>query len=264
MSENNYQTIVVSKTAEGVATLRLNRPEKMNALDMDMRAELIVAAKEMAADDSVRVVVLTGTGRAFCGGGDVSSMPLEATPFTGRKRLVKLHDLLITLTTMEKPVISAINGHAVGAGCNLALAGDIIIANEKAKFGQVFVNVGLVPDMGGAFFLTRAVGLYKAKELVFTGELIDANEAQRIGIVNRVYPSEEFDNAVSQLAAKFTKAPTRALGLAKLLLNKSFENSLPSMLDLEMYAQSAMMQSEDFKEGVRAFLEKRPPVFQGK
>lgn len=263
-NEHIYKTIVVSRTTEGIATLRLNRPDKMNALDMEMRVELLEAAKKAATDDQVRVVIITGTDRAFCGGGDVATMPLDATPFTGRKRLEKLHELLITLTTMEKPVIAAVNGHAVGAGCNLALAGDIIIADQKAKFGQVFVKLGLVPDMGGAFFLTRAIGLYRAKELAFTGDLIDAYEAQRLGIVNRVYSSEEFQQAVEQLALRFAKAPTKALGLAKGLLNKSFEQSLPSMLELEKYAQAALMQSEDFKEGVQAFLGKREPVFQGK
>lgn len=207
---------------------------------------------------------MTGSGRAFCAGGDISTMQAGAGPFAGRERLKKVHGIITGLLRMEKPVIAAVNGYAVGAGCNLALACDIIIAAESAKFGQAFVNIGLVTDMGGAYLLPRAVGLHKAKELCFTGQNIEAREAERIGLVNRVVPDAELESTVKALAGKLAKAPTKAIALAKELLNKSFETNLYALLEFESFAQSTAFQTEDFKEGAAAFLEKREPHFQGR
>ena len=164
---------------------------------------------------------------------------------------------------MEKPVIAAVNGYAVGAGCSLALACDIIVAAENAKFGQAFVRIGAVPDLGGAYFLPRAVGLHRAKELIFSGRNIDAKEAERIGLVSRVVPPDELMLAAVELAAGLAKAPTKAIALAKQLLNRSVETDLGTFLLLESFAQSIAFQTKDFEEGVAAFLEKREPKFSG-
>lgn len=260
----DLKTLIFTKSPEGIAVVKLNRPEKMNALDMVVREELLAVVKEVAEDKEVRVLVITGTGRAFCAGGDVSTMPLEANPETGYERLKPLHEIVLTLTSIEKPVICALNGYTLGAGLALALLGDILIAAENAKLGAVFVNVALAPDTGAAYFLPRAVGLYKAKELAFTGQMIDAREAERLGLVNKVVPPEELEAATNELAQKLARGPTRTLGLAKKLLNKSFELSLPELLELELHTQASIMMSADFKEGVKAFLEKRPAQFKGK
>lgn len=247
-----------------IATISLNRPKKFNSLDNELRQGLLASVQQASIDEAIRAVILTGCGKAFCAGGDITTMEFPAGPFTGKKRLEKGHSIVQTITNMEKPVIAAVNGYAVGAGCSLALACDIIVAAENAQFGQAFVRIGAVPDLGGAYFLARAVGLHRAKELIFSGRNIDAKEAERIGFVSRVVPPGELMHITVEIAAGLAKAPTKAIALAKQLLNRCAEMDLSTFLLLEGFAQSSAFQTRDFEEGVTAFLEKREAKFCGR
>src|SRR5262245_43053832 len=197
-----YKTLLVH-TAEGIMTITLNRPDALNALDLVMREELAEVLYTIRDEPDIKVVALTGTGRAFCAGGDIKSMG-GYTVVTGRTRIKKAHRWLLELVNLEKPTIAAVNGVTAGIGCNLALACDIIYASDQARFSQAFVKIGLVPDGGGMYFLPRAVGLQRAKELVFTGDFVEARDAERIGLVARVVPHAELLPRVSELARRIT------------------------------------------------------------
>lgn len=251
---------------DGVATLTLNRPQALNAFSVPMQRELAGLIPQLAADDAVRAVVLTGAGRAFCAGGDVGEMEAasEPVPLAGRNKLHRmLTTVLMPLVRLEKPVIAAVNGAAVGAGMNLALAADMVLASETATFGQVFVKVGLVPDTGGLYLLTRLIGLNRAKELCFTGRMFPAREALELGLVNRVLPPAELLAAAQELARELARGPTAAIGLTKSLLNLAPTASLEEMAEYEAYALAVVLSTEDHREGLRAFREKRPPRFRG-
>ncbi len=255
-----YHTILVEKS-QGIVTVTLNRPEARNALDLTMREELATALRDLRGDATVRVVILTGAGGHFCAGGDVKAMRQRVTAEEGRARMQKMNEMVIEIATFEHPVIAMVDGFAVGAGCNLALACDLIIASDRARFGEVFARVGLIPDAGGTYFLPRRVGLAKAKELVFTAEVIDAAEAERIGLVNRVVPAAELRAMTHELAQKIADGPPRVLGMGKALLNRSLENDLSRALELEAFGQASALESEEHREGVAAFFEKRAPRF---
>lgn len=258
-----YTSILVER-ADGIATITLNRPQARNALDIPMRGELGAALDELEADSAVRVVILTGAGGHFSAGGDVKSMARRHTAAEGRARVEMLNRFVIRLFEFPKPTLAMVEGFAVGAGCNIALACDMVVASDQARFGEVFARIGLVPDGGGTWFLPRLVGLAKAKELVFSADIIDAAEALRIGLVNRVVPAGELVAATRTLAARVATGPPGALGLAKALLNRSATVDLATALGFEAYAQAQAITSEDHSEGVRAFLEKRPPNFIGR
>jgi len=251
-----FETIIFEKE-EGVGRIILNRPEAMNALNNKMREELISAIEETEKDIEIRVLVITGKGRAFCAGGDVKGMGTQERP-------INPSQIILRLANLEKPVISAVNGVAAGGGCNLALAGDIILASDQARFIQSFVRIGLVPDWGGMYFLPRLVGMAKAKELMFTGEAIDAREAERIGLVSKVFPSEEFEGAMNGLAKKLAAGPPKSLSLIKKILNWGQQSDLKTVMELEHLAQGICRETEDHKEGLKAFKEKREPNFIGK
>lgn len=259
-----YSTIIYEKQENGVARIYLNRPDKLNSINRQMKVELVQAFKDAENDDEVRVIVLKAKGRAFCAGGDLDELEGEIKPFTGSKLLKYPHQLMRMIWQMPKPIVTAINGYAVGAGCTLAMASDITIATENSVFGLAFIKVGMIPDMGGAFFLPRAMGLQKAKEMAFLGDNISAKEALELGIITKVVPQEELEETVDKLALRLAGMPTSAIGLSKKLLNRSFECDLSEILDLELFAQSLALQSEDFNEGVKAFKEKRKPNFIGK
>lgn len=262
MSTTEHKTVLLDVTDEGVATVTLNRPEAMNAINNDLKIELLEVMRQVAADPLVKSVILTGAGRAFCAGGDVKEMSGARTPVEMRDRMRKyLHEALLIIYKMEKPVIAAVNGFAVGAGCNMALACDIILASDQAKFSEIFVKVGLVPDAGGFFLLPRLVGMPKAKELVFRGNAIDAREAERIGMINAVYPADELMKQAMAMANEIANGPTRAIGIAKTMLHQSAEMNFPAALDYEAAVQAIVSSTDDHREGVRAFAEKRKPKF---
>lgn len=260
-----YEHIAVSEHS-GIVTITLNRPDKLNAFIGHMRRDLAEALEHAGSDRSIRVVIITGAGRAFCAGGDVRFMAdlmqrhdsEEFARILGAGRRV-----ILAIRQMNKPVIAAVNGPASGAGSNLALACDLRIAATTATFSQSFLKVGLHPDWGGTFFLPRLVTPNKACELFFLGEAIDADEALRLGIVNQVVAPEELESATIQLAERLRAAPPIALAAAKQAVYASEAASLEEMLRYETEAQLRCFESDDGHEGVHAFLEKREPQFTG-
>lgn len=258
-----FETLIYD-VKNGVGTVTLNRPEVMNATNDQLYRELSALIREIADDDRVGCVVLTGAGRGFCAGADVKAMNPEMKLLARRKRhRWILADILRPLVNLEKPVIAAVNGTAVGAGFNLALAADIIIASDKAIFSQIFTKLGLVPDLGGMYLLTRVVGLNKAKDLCFTARKIDAAEALALGIVNRVVPAEDLLVATAALAEEIAAGPPTALAMIKTLLNKSSNSTLEQMLEYESFAQTLAYTTPEHREGVAAFREKRKADFRG-
>lgn len=254
------KSVLISKE-EGILTITLNKPKSLNALDFELREDLFDVLYNAARDDEVRVLVITGNGKAFCAGGDLKTMGKDFAPGEGRVRMQNIQRITKVITGMDKLVIAAVNGPAAGAGCNLALSCDFIIAAEEAKFVEPFGKVGLIPDMGGLYFLPRLVGLLKAKELVFTWQSIDAREAEKIGMVTRVVPLENLYSEVKKLADQLVRGPALANGLTKSIINKSLQSTLDQVLELEANAQDMCLMSSDHKEGVRAFIEKRKPEF---
>lgn len=252
---------------ENVAVVRMNRPEALNALSLQLTKDLH-AAVEKAAEDGARAVVLTGTGRAFCAGGDLREMRLmwekegKIEAFL-EDPLKALHDLILLIRETPIPFIAAVNGVCAGAGTNVALACDLIIASEDASFNEAFVKIGLSPDCGGSFFLPRAIGNKLAAEMFMTGSSISAERAKEIGMINRVVPLEMLEQEVLVMAKKLSMAPTGSIGRIKQMLNATFSNDLPSQLNLEHKLQIESGRSDDFKEGVMSFFEKRPPNFTG-
>jgi 2-(1,2-epoxy-1,2-dihydrophenyl)acetyl-CoA isomerase len=260
-----YEHIDVNEDS-GIVTITLNRPEKLNALVGHMRRDLAEALEAAGSDRTVRVVVITGAGRAFCAGGDVAFMAelLDRHDIEEFSRLLGAARRVVTsIREMTKPVIAAINGPASGAGCNLALACDLRIASTEATFSQSFVRLGLNPDWGGTYFLPRLVTPNKACEMFFLGEAIDAEEALRLGIVNRVVAPAELAPAVRELAERLREAPPIAIAAAKQAVYMSLSAELDEMLRYETEAQLRCFESQDGREGVRAFLERRPPTFTG-
>lgn len=255
--------VLIAEVQAGVLTLTLSRPAVLNSLTAEL-LDALAEALAMASDDSdVRAIVLTGAGRGFCSGQDLSG---EGSAIDIEVR-TQIHDhyvpVITALRDVEKPVIAAINGVAAGAGLSLALAADLRVAAESATFVQAFVRIGLVPDAGATYFLPRIVGLTKAAELAFFGDTIDANEAFRIGLVNRVVPDGDLAASAQELAGRLAKGP-RSLGLIKRALNHSLTNHLDAQLALEEELQVAATTTSDFVEGLTAFRGKRPPTFTGK
>jgi 2-(1,2-epoxy-1,2-dihydrophenyl)acetyl-CoA isomerase len=259
----DYETILYGLD-EGVLTITLNRPDVLNACNRKMTDEIQDALKKAERDAGVRCIVLTGAGRAFCSGEDLKSRQADGTQgfeSTLRDRYIPI---VLKMRNIEKPVIGSINGVAAGAGCSLALACDLRVASDKASFIEVFVRIGLVPDAGSSFFLPRLVGLGKALEMAFTGDSVGADEALRIGLVNRVVPADELEGATRELALRLAKAPTRAIGLSKRAMNRALTMDLEQILEYEVFTQEAAGNTEDHKEGLAAFLEKRTPNYMGK
>ena len=250
--------------SKGVATLTFNRPEKFNSFTQELALAVQDKLNEFENDETVRCIVLTGAGKAFCAGQDLA----EATDPNGPplKSIVGKHynPIIELIRKIEKPVIAAVNGVAAGAGANIALACDIVIAKKSAKFIQAFSAIGLIPDSGGTFFLPRLIGQQKALALMMTGDKVSADEAEAMNMIYKSIEDDEFDAYIELFTSKIANMPTLGLGLTKRAINKSFENDLTSQLSLEEELQTLAGQSEDFKEGTSAFLEKRKPVFKGK
>jgi 2-(1,2-epoxy-1,2-dihydrophenyl)acetyl-CoA isomerase len=258
----SYETILYEKES-GLALITLNRPQALNAFVPQMNQEVLDALKDGERDRDVRCLMITGAGRAFCAGQDLKGRTPEQKGSLGASLREKYNPMIRQIRQMEKIVIAAVNGVAAGAGCNLALACDLRVASEEAKFIQSFVRVGLAPDSGGSFILPRLVGLSKAMELLLLGDTLDAKEAQRIGLVARVFPAAEFAGSARAIGAQVAKAP-RGVGLIKRAVNHANLPNLESDLEYEAHLQELAGRSSDYDEGVRAFLEKRAPVFTGK
>jgi 2-(1,2-epoxy-1,2-dihydrophenyl)acetyl-CoA isomerase len=253
----------------GIVTLTLNRPESLNAMNEAMMGELERILIELEADAAVRAVVLTGGGRAFSSGGDQKRGAEEVPPsfFEGDRGgalIERLNRCILRMQRLSKPIIGSINGVAAGAGMNIALATDLRIASESARFGEVFARVGLVPDGGGTYFLPRLVGTAKAMEMILLADIIDAQEALRIGLVNRVVPAEQLEQETLKLAERLAQGPTVAYGLAKTGLYQGLGMSLEDVLNMEARNQAIAARTPDRAEGVAAFREKRPPRFTGR
>ncbi|HUF04234.1 MAG TPA: enoyl-CoA hydratase-related protein [Aridibacter sp.] len=255
------------ETKNNVATITLNRPEALNALSRQITADLTAAIKR-AIEDGARAVIVTGEGRAFCAGGDLREMK-SMWDSEGRIEafledpLAALHVLIRLIRETPRPFIAAVNGVCAGAGTNMALACDLVIAAEEATFNQAFIKIGLSPDCGGSFFLPRAVGEKRAAELLMTGDTISAAEALSLGMINRAVPEEILMQEAFKTASTLAASPTAVIGRVKKMLNASFSNDLERQLELEHRLQLESGKGGDFREGVAAFFEKRPPKFSG-
>jgi len=255
---------ILYEKSEGIATITLNRPEALNAVSKEVINEVLQALEDVRTDENVRVVVLTGAGeKAFSAGADIKAMK-GMNALKGRELSLMGEKLCSGLENLEKPVIAAINGYALGGGLEVAMACDLRIASERARMGQTEINIGLIPGWGGTQRLTRLIGRTKAKELIFTGKMIDAKTAEELGIVNMVFPAEEFREKVRQFAKELTSKAPVALKVAKALINKGADMSLDAAIALEREGIGVVASTEDLQEGVSAFMEKRKPMFKGK
>jgi len=258
-----FETICYEQKDQ-VGWIKLNRPEKRNALNDVLLRELSSLFSKIATTKDIRVVVLTGEGKFFAAGADINELAKIKTPFDAREFLSRIEPAFCLIESIPQPVIAAVNGPALGGGCELCLACDIRIASENALFGQPEINLGIIPGAGGTQRLPRLIGLTKAKEMLFRGKPIDAQEAYRIGLVNRVVPQDELVAACGELADELASQPYIALTVTKDVVNRGINVDLQSALAIEARAFALLFATEDQKEGVQAFLEKRKPNFQGK
>lgn len=255
---------IIVTVENNVAFITFNRPEKFNSFNLEMSMDLQRILDECADNEEVRAIYITATGKAFCAGQDLA----EAIDPNGPdlRTIVRDHynPIIERMRNIEKPVIGAINGVAAGAGANIALACDIVVAKESASFIQAFSKIGLIPDSGGTFFLPRIIGFQKAMALMMLGDKVMAEEAERIGMIYKYFADDVFETESKNIALNLAKMPTKALGYTKVALNKSANNTLTEQLQLEEDLQALSAQTDDFTEGIAAFLEKRKPVFEGK
>lgn len=259
-----YETLIYqNKGRAGIVTL--NRPERRNALSLRLKAELGAVFDEMEADESVKVVILTGGERVFCAGSDIQErVDTDMTPAVFHQTQKQTHRLFHKIEKFEKPVLAAVSGFAVGGGCELVLVCDLVLASETAMFGVPEVKVGMIPAGGATQRLPRLIGMTRAKELIYTGDVIDAQEAYRLGLVNKIVPGDRLMSEALCLADKIANNPPLALRLAKEAVNTGMQLDLGSALDYETVCAALVAGSEDRKEGFHAFLEKRKPVFKGR
>lgn len=260
MSKNS----ILLKIENKVAFITLNRPEVFNSFNREMALNLQSVLDDCEANNEVRAIVLTGNGKAFCAGQDLKEVTDPELNPGFRKILEEHYNPIITrIRAIKKPIIGAVNGVAAGAGANIALACDIVIAHEKVSFIQAFSLIGLIPDSGGTFFLPRLIGFQKASAIAMLGDKIAAEEAERMGMIYKMIPLERFEEELQKLAGKMANMPTKALGMIKELFNQSMTNDLESQLALESKFQIEAAQTDDYAEGVAAFIEKRKPNFKG-
>lgn len=257
----DYENIIY-EVSDRIATITLNRPDAYNATTDELYQELQHALGVIAADQDVGCVIITGAGKGFCAGADLKARKDDMTPLQRRARhRWILRDILEPLFRLEKPVIAAVNGAAAGAGFNIALACDFVVASDKASFMQAFAKVGLVPDLGGLYLLGRVIGINKAKELCFTARKVPAEEAKALGIVNHVVPHDDLLRTAREMAATIAAGSPTAMAMTKTLLDKSTNATLDQMLEFESYAQTIAYLTPEYEEGVQAFREKRAPDF---
>ncbi|WKN42512.1 enoyl-CoA hydratase/isomerase family protein [Tunicatimonas pelagia] len=256
---------IIYEVSAGIGKITLNRPEVYNALNNQIKVELKQAFSQVQEDSTVRAVILTGGGSAFCSGQDLKAAQTELKNTTYSEAVRTYYNpLILAMRDLPKPIICQLNGVAAGAGCSLALACDVIVASDDASLAELFVGIGLVMDSGSTYFLPRMVGSLRAFELASTGRTVSAEEAVQIGLANQVVPADQLENTVNQLAQKYAQAPTKTIGMIKQMLNQSYEMSLAEVLDYEAQIQDQAAATEDHQEGILAFLEKRKPKFRGK
>ena len=263
-----FDSIIYEKK-DGIATITLNRPDRLNAIGGTMAQELGLSLENANSDNEVRVLIITGAGKGFCSGADLTTLGGSSEQvgrgLVGRSPAAGgIRSYTLQIQNFEKPIIAAVNVAAVGAGLSIALACDIRIASDRARFSQIFIRRGLVPDTGSTYFLSRVVGMARACEMVFTGDILDAETAKDYGLVSRVVPHDELMNEVGKLASRIASGPPIAMKLAKRALYRGATNDLDSALEFEGYMQGVCFGTEDFKEGIAAFLEKREPEFKGR
>lgn len=254
---------ILFQTEDGVARITLNRPQVYNSFNRAMAFLLIERLDKCASDNSIRAVLLTGAGKAFCAGQDLQEVVDPAGPSLANILKEHYNPVISRIRALEKPVVCAVNGVAAGAGANIALACDITLAAASASFIQAFSKIGLIPDSGGTFFLPRLIGFQKALALALLGDRVSASEAEAMGMIYKVLPEEALETEALRMAQMLAQMPTKGLGLTKRAFNASLGNDLSTQLQLEEVLQIAAGQTEDFQEGVQAFLEKRKPMFKG-
>jgi 2-(1,2-epoxy-1,2-dihydrophenyl)acetyl-CoA isomerase len=255
------ETVLIER-ADGVVTLTLNRPEKKNAVNDLMWGELLDVFTEVASNDDDRVLVVTGAGDAFCSGADLTS--IDSIANNGLTRMRRIGSVALALHRLPKPTIAKVNGVAAGAGCNLALGCDLVVASDRARFSEIFARRGLSLDFGGSWLLPRLVGLARAKELAFFADVLPAEEALRLGLLNRIVAADELDGFVDDWATRLAAGPPLALSMTKTMLNNSLMVSMDQALEDEARSQKVNFDSADFREAIGAFVQKREPKFEGK
>ena len=260
-TSTQFETLLVDRS-DGIVTLTMNRPEKKNAANDQMWQELREVFTEVAENDGDRVLVVTGAGGAFCSGADLSSG--SALNEDGVARMRRIGSTAQALHDLPKPTIAKVGGVAAGAGCNLALGCDLIVASDDARFSEIFSKRGLSVDFGGTWLLPRLIGLHKAKELTFFADVISAADAERLGMVNRVVPAAELDGFVDEWARRLAAGPPVALSMTKTMLNESLTSSMAEMLEMEAQSQNRNFSTRDFGEAMQAFMQKREPKFEGR
>jgi len=261
----SYNTIILD-IKNAIATLTFNRPDRLNSFTVEMHSEVADAISKIEEDSAIRVLVITGAGRGFCAGQDLSDRavaPSSEKPDLGESLENRYNPLIRKITGLKKPVICAVNGVAAGAGANIALACDIVIAKQSAKFIQSFANIGLVPDSGGTWNLPRLIGQARALGLALTGEPINAEKAMQWGMIWKAVEDDQFEAEVTQLAEKFSAAPTQGIAAIKKAIREAHIHSLDQQLDVERDMQRSLGKTHDYQEGVSAFMEKRDPQFTG-
>lgn len=254
---------IIFEKNDGVARITLNRPDKYNSFNREMALAMQTCLDEAKEDEEVRAIYLIGKGKAFCAGQDLQEVTDPEGPALSKIITEHFNPIILRLREIEKPVVAAVNGVAAGAGANIALACDVVLATASASFIQAFSKIGLIPDSGGTYFLPRLIGWQKASAIMMLGDKIDAAEAEKMGMIYKAIPDGSFEEESWGLARKLAQMPTRGLGLTKRALNYSFSNELSRQLDIEDQLQSAAGQTRDYQEGVAAFLEKRKPNFTG-
>ncbi len=261
--KNHYMSYILFEKQNGVAYITLNRPEKFNSFCREMALELQKRLDEVQHDEEVRCVYLTGNGKAFCAGQDLA----EAIEDNGIElaQIVEEHynPIILKMRNLEKPIVCAVNGVAAGAGANIALAGDVVVATAGASFIQAFSKIGLIPDSGGTFFLPRVIGFQKASALMMLGDKVSAADAEKMGMIYKFFEDELFVSESKKVAETLANMPTKGIALTKYLLNQSYQNNLEQQLKLEGGTQVKASQTYDYQEGVNAFLEKRKAIFKG-